>query len=134
MAGIRISIRVPAREQDLLVLLDAMVKLNRLQIRRRPNLPTLYESGVRYGEESFDPCTGLRKEEWRTIEEVLEHKTSDCEDLACYRVADLQERQRIAARPWLRRHGALWHVLVKLPDGRFEDPSRKLGMGARVNA
>lgn len=127
MAGIRVAIRVPAREQDLLILLDALVRLNRIQLGRRPGLPGLYESGVRYVREARDPRTGLRREEWRTIEDVIEHMGGDCEDLAAYRVAQLQSRG-VPARIWLRRHKAMWHVLVRLPDGRLEDPSRKLGM------
>jgi hypothetical protein len=57
----------------------------------------------------------------------------NCEDLACWRAAELRVRYGIQAEPtfiWkLRPNGGyLYHILVKLPDGRIEDPSRTLGM------
>ncbi len=59
--------------------------------------------------------------------------TSNCEDLACWRAAELRVREGILAEPtfiWkLRPNGGyLYHILVRYPDGRIEDPSRTLGM------
>jgi hypothetical protein len=59
--------------------------------------------------------------------------TSNCEDLACWRAAELRVRHDVQAEPtfiWkLRANGGyLYHILVKYPDGRIEDPSRTLGM------
>lgn len=59
--------------------------------------------------------------------------TSNCEDLACWRAAELRERYKVDAEPtfiWkLRPNGGyLYHILVRYPDGRIEDPSRTLGM------
>lgn len=57
----------------------------------------------------------------------------NCEDLACWRAAELRVRYGVLAEPtfiWKLRPkgGYLYHILVKLPDGRIEDPSRTLGM------
>lgn len=57
----------------------------------------------------------------------------NCEDLACWRAAELRVRHNIMAEPtfiWKKREngGYLYHILVRLPDGRVEDPSRTLGM------
>jgi hypothetical protein len=62
--------------------------------------------------------------------EVVVH---NCEDLACWRAAELRVRYGIKAVPtfiWKVRPagGYLYHIQVKLPDGRVEDPSRALGM------
>ena len=61
----------------------------------------------------------------------------NCEDLACWLVVEKRVRFGIAAVPLIfpqlqkRGNGQdryLYHVAVKLPDGTWEDPSRKLGM------
>jgi hypothetical protein len=56
---------------------------------------------------------------------------SNCEDLCCWRVAELWHRG-IQAMPFPRLEraegGQLWHILVLWPDGREEDPSAILGM------
>ena len=61
----------------------------------------------------------------------------NCEDLACWLVVEKRVRFGIAAVPLIfpqlqkRGNGQdryLYHVAVKLPDGSWEDPSRKLGM------
>jgi hypothetical protein len=68
----------------------------------------------------------------------------NCEDLACWRTAELREQPKpVKAKPfakWRQKpDGAYaYHALVLLPDGRLEDPSLVLGMGnepefARLN-
>lgn len=115
--------------EKLLALLEGLIALNRLQIRRSPRpIPALYGSGVRYQREARKR-DGTRKEEWRTIAETLKHGSGDCEDLCGWRVAELRE-QGINASPWVTRHGSTWHVRVRHPDGKLEDPSARLGMGA----
>lgn len=126
--SVKVAIRVPAQRAYLLVLIDALVRLNRLLIRQMPRLPTIYESGVRYKREGRDR-QGNRIEDWRTVVEILQNGGGDCEDLVGYRVAENLEK-KIACRPWLRKRGRMWHVLVRYPDGRIEDPSLKLGMGS----
>ncbi len=127
MAAIPVSLRIPAKRAYLTVMLNALVNLNRLQLRQVSRFPGLYESGVRYKREARDPRTGQRLEEWRTIAEVLDHRGGDCEDLAGYLIAELREKG-INAKPWLTKHGRTWHVRVKLPNGKIVDPSKDLGM------
>ncbi|HWA70691.1 MAG TPA: hypothetical protein VG937_00080 [Polyangiaceae bacterium] len=108
-------------------LLDALVTVNRLYLRSH-HVPPLYTSGVRYKQEPEDG----KPEEFASIAKVLERGWGDCDDLAPWRVAELQEagdgaKIRIT---WRRRRGGrrLYHVLVRRGDGRIEDPSRLLGM------
>jgi hypothetical protein len=127
---INVNVRIPSRQQELLVMLEALVKLNRLQRRRNPRLPALYQSGVRYRREARDPRTGNRKEHWRTFGEMMEARSGDCEDMVAARVSELREKG-INAKPWLKKVSPrMWHVLVRWPDGRIEDPSKRLGMKA----
>lgn len=69
--------------------------------------------------------------------------TADCEDLACWRAAELNIRYGIPAVPFFREQKLpdgkyLYHILVKwppgvygdksYPEGYVEDPSRIKGM------
>jgi len=119
-----------SRDRVLKILLWALVQLNREYIRMNPNTPRLYDSGVRFIREKEG------EELWPTIGEVIRMGGGDCEDLACWRVAELLE-SGVAARPaWRHRQvrmpsgglATLYHILVWTPKG-FEDPSRTLGMG-----
>jgi len=93
-------------------------------IRSGRPLPRLYASGVRYQREP------LGVEEWRSPREVLAHGNGDCEDLAAYRAAEIQVYDRVPARAvCYSPRPLLIHCVVRWPDGRIEDPSRKLGMG-----
>lgn len=108
-------------------LCDALVRIDRDYLRRHPATPPLYQSGVRYQEEP----PGV--ERWAPVGKVLELRYGDCEDLACWRCAELQERDGERATPlversWLPAVGWLYHVVVRRADGRIEDPSRLLGM------
>lgn len=117
----------PSREK-LVVLVEALAALNRLQIRRSPRpLPALYGTKVRYQREARDPRTGLRREDFRTIAEVLKYGTGDCEDLVAYQIA-MRREQGIHAIPWITRNGNTWHVRLRYPSGEIEDPSARLGM------
>lgn len=132
MSRILVKLRVPARRPALLAVLELIVALNRLWLRERRTarrgVPiSIYQAGVRYKREARDPATGMRREDWRTYPEILEHGSGDCEDLATARVAELRERG-INAKPWLMKNGRMWHVQVMLPDGTVEDPSAAMGM------
>lgn len=81
--------------------------------------PPLYDSGVRYRREP----TSARFENWWTIPDVLRAGYGDCEDLACWRAAECGGRAFAVEVP------TGYHILVRRPDGRIEDPSRRLGMG-----
>lgn len=123
MSFIRVGFVVKSKRQSLLRLLNALVDLNRHELRLY-RLPPLYKSGVRYKREPKIPG---RREDWKTITQILKDKHGDCEDLTAWRVSELRE-QGIKAMPWLTKHGNTWHVVVRYPDGKIEDPSKRLGM------
>jgi hypothetical protein len=57
----------------------------------------------------------------------------NCEDIACWRAAELDVRHRISARPIALEQkrpdgGMLYHIVVRYPNGQIEDPSKILGM------
>ena len=138
MQTIRVSIRVPAQRAPLLIMLEGLVAMNRWLLTQKARAEgvgavssNLYQRGIRYQREARDPKTGTRLEQWRTYPELIEFGVGDCEDLAAARVAELRNKG-INARPWLERHGRMWHVVVRLPDGRIEDPSKRLGMHGRA--
>lgn len=110
------------------ILTDALTRLNRAYLRAHPGTPRLYESRVRYRREPRG------SERWRTIPTVLAAGYGDCEDLACYRAAELQEAGERARAVNTHRAGVggsmLYHIRVQREDGSIEDPSRRLGMGA----
>lgn len=140
-----------ARSQySLLWLMEALCRVNQSHIRHNRGmvargkakpLPLLYFSGVHYEVEKGT-------EEWLDIPNVLRSSSGrpefgtgpwgDCEDLACWRTAELRERPDscggpIKAKPfakWRRRADGsyAYHALVLLPDGKLEDPSLTLGM------
>lgn len=98
-------------------------------VRCMPRLPGLYDSGARYIKEDYD---ALHPEDWLDVLEVLAQGGGDCEDLACYRAAELQVQGEKACavfhRKTLSGNRTLVHILVQRADGSLEDPSRRLGM------
>jgi hypothetical protein len=111
----------------LLLLLDTLTQININFLKAHPETPNLYDAGVRYQEEPPG------REDWQDIPSTLALKNGDCEDLSCWRAAELRVRHGIAAKPtfiWKMRPsgGYLYHIQVEYPDGRIEDPSRRLGM------
>lgn len=110
------------------IMLKALTAINLDFLLHNPNTPKLYDSGVIYQNEPRG------REDWQDIPTTLLLGNGDCEDLACWRSAELQA-QGIFARPvyrWrkLEGGGVLYHILVRWPDGRIEDPSKRLGMGS----
>jgi|SRR4051812_36125329 hypothetical protein len=126
MAASLLAIVYPwAGLSDLAPALAALTDLNMTLLRRRP-LPLLYDSGVRYEREKpFDD--GTPREQWLTAPVVLMRHAGDCEDLACWRSAELQ-LQGIDAKAQARRSSVGYHIVVVYANGTIEDPSRKLGM------
>ena len=116
----------PAKIDALEHLLEALTLVNVAWLRERADAPWLYESGVRYEEEPPG------RDEWQDIPETIERREGDCEDLACWRLAELRVRSLEDARPFVKRtvYGprTIYHVAVRRSDGRIEDPSRVLGM------
>ena len=107
-------------------LLPALVGLNEDWLRQTPRAPDLYRSGVRYQAEP------MGQEQWLTIPFVLRQGFGDCEDLACWRTAELRVRyNERAVAVWSGRRtprGLLYHIRVRRGNGAIEDPSFLLGM------
>lgn len=120
----RATFAVPLCERTLDHLLRAMVAIDCDYLRENPDCPDLHYSGVRYARE--------RGETWQSIPEILANGKGDCEDLACWRAAELIVRKGIEARAQAVRQsvgGRQYHIVVSLPvAGYTEDPSRALGM------
>jgi hypothetical protein len=114
--------KIPA----LLQLLEALTAVNVAWLREHPSAPWLYESGVRYEEEPPG------RDDWQDIPETIELRVGDCEDLGCWRLAELRTRVREYALPYVKRSvegpRTVYHVAVQRTDGTLEDPSRILGM------
>ena len=113
-------------QKCLLWLLEALCKINELWLDSHPSTPKIYKAPVRYVAEE-------KTEHWQDIPHIIEAGMGDCEDLACWRVAELRHVAGIRARPFItwRKSGKgslRYHALVKWPDGRIEDPSLALGM------
>ena len=117
----------PLSDASLNVMLLALMAIDELYLKAHPETPLLYSSGVVYQEEPPGA------EDWQDIPTCLKLRWGDCEDLACWRAAELRVRYGIAAVPFFTRQvksdgSTLYHIMVRLPDGRTEDPSRQLGM------
>jgi hypothetical protein len=130
-------------------LLEALIEANCEYLRLHPHTPWLYGSGVYYQAEPDG------RDEWQDIPDTIARGNGDCEDLACWRVAELRTR---LGRPDVTcgltksdmplQSGAalvtMFHIIVVyyLPGfcssqsltcqpetiERVEDPSRLLGM------
>lgn len=124
----RVTAEIPTRPADLELALEGWIDRSRAELRLHPQLPALYDSGVRYQREK------PKRERWQTLGETYQLKQGDCEDLTIARVAELRERFGEArARPKVyRTRGTLLHAVVKRADGTIEDPSRILGMGRKT--
>jgi hypothetical protein len=105
-------------------LMYGLVMFNKIWLEHYPRTPRLYDSGALYKAERDT-------EEWCDIPRIITKGHGDCEDLACWRCAELQV-QGILAMPyvtWRKSKGrTIYHALVRWPDGKIEDPSRALGM------
>lgn len=108
-------------------LLPALVCVNKNWLSKFPDTPALYDSGVRYLAEPEG------EEKWLSIPFNLLAMAGDCEDLACWRAAELQMLGENANPIWSAHKtpgdGMLYHIQVRRADGRVEDPSYILGMG-----
>lgn len=145
----------------LVFMLEGLIRLNEWHIVRSfkraaagmgAPFPPLYTTGIYYHE---DPAG---REDWRDAPAILERlrttgKGCDCDQLVCWRVAELR-CAGIDADPVIKwqhldkataiRVGypgkmlppdGLWliHCCVRFPDGSIEDPSKLLGMGGSFN-
>jgi hypothetical protein len=113
-------------QKVLLILMDALANVNMTWLKTYPDTPALYNAPVKY---HFDPD---EPDPWQDISSTLKKGWGDCEDLACWRIAELRAKG-IEAHPYIRwRRNAegkyTYHALVLWPDGRVEDPSVAMGM------
>lgn len=132
--SLRVAFQVPHSPRVISLLLWALTKINLLYLKTHPGTPPLYQAKVRYQREPS------AHEEWRAIPQVLHDGEGDCEDLSCWRAAELLN-QGIGAEAFVTYrertvHGKvkrLYHVRVRYrrPNGSMaiEDPSKRLGMG-----
>lgn len=128
-AGKRIPMGLPRKQSEraLLLLLEAMVNIARMELRMN-RLPPLYRAGVRYVREE-------NTEDWKDPVNVFKDKEGDCEDLSIWRVAELRNNHKKAS-PYIRYRvdpitdTYIYHVLTQRASGRLEDPSLILGMGS----
>jgi hypothetical protein len=123
--------------QTLIIWLEALFKQNIAWLRAHPEAPSLYESNAQFRPRFRYEREPIGQEDWKDIPTVIADGHGDCEDLACWRAAELIVRHGIAARPRLtwkpQANGAmLYHITVFHPNGDIEDPSKKLGMGRNV--
>jgi hypothetical protein len=143
-----IEVRVTKSEKGLVELLNWLARHNARLLRERPDLPLLYESGVRYQREST--------EVWSDYLATLEQGHEDCDALAAARAGELMawgaramtevdggfaRARRLGLRTvpaWVELHtrgpkgGAnLYHcvVIYQVGDTFYrDDPSARLGM------
>ncbi len=104
--------------------LETLVRVDRLHLRADRTIPPLYELArrglIRYRDpENVD-------DKWCDVVRAIKHRDVDCEDLACWRVAELNEqgvgaRVAFSIRPHPNGRRRAVHIYVRLPDGRTED-------------
>lgn len=113
-------------------LLQALVMVDRITLQSDPSIPPLYKAGVRYQREPSG------EETFRDVAVIKHLGHGDCAHLAAWRCAELQNAGENATlriswkvfRRGPRKGKRLFHVQVRRGDGRVEDPSKLLGMGA----
>jgi hypothetical protein len=117
-------------QRAILWLMEALTQINISWLKQHPETPTIYDSGVVY---KFVPG---EIDYWMDIPSIVRDGGADCEDLACWRVAELRHAG-VNARPYIRwkkknDSSYLYHALVWWPGGRIEDPSLALGMRGAI--
>jgi hypothetical protein len=94
----------------LRALLDCLIDLDIICLNFDPTLPFLYSSGITY---KLMPS----KAAWDTIPTMVERGFTDCKSLVA---------ARIITDGW----GTMFHILILHGNGKWECPSRILGMGS----
>lgn len=115
-------------DRVMMHLLNALVAMNEDYLVENPKAPLLYESGVYYRRKI---PKGQVDDDWNDASVCLTLGYGDCEDLACWRVAELRIRFGVSdAMPHIIRRdyddgGWLYHIQVTAR-GEIEDPSEKV--------
>lgn len=150
-----IAVELAFEEKAAVRLLNWLANENRIIFLERPDLPGLYESGVRYKREKV--------ETWSDYLNLLMQGHEDCDALAAARAGELMARgyralslsrrdsgaaearqlklERIKAEVVLRTRaektkGGMYHCIVRYRIGRkwyYDDPSARLGMYGYVD-
>lgn len=106
----------------LQALMEALVRVDQVYLRRYPKTPRLARSGIVYG----------RTEVWDSVPDLLTRRYGDCKSLTAMHIAE--ERQagknaqpvfRLAINPETGRKE--FHILSQI-EGKYIDMSRLLGM------
>jgi hypothetical protein len=117
-----------AGEREILLALAACTAIGVEEIGWY-KLPQLYRSGVRYAREV---CRARQVpgacERFLSAAQCYAERVGDCDDLACWRAAELIRAGDRAARAFVIRSSVGFHIQVRHGDGTIEDPSRVLGM------
>lgn len=125
-----LSIAMPfSSERELRLALGVLTAIDMFQMGWH-RLPPLYKSGIRFQRESAKTCWAPVAggcEDWLTALELLRQGKGDCEDLGCYRTAELRRAGERASAIPIRWTGG-WHIVVRRASGVLEDPSVLLGM------
>lgn len=107
----------------------ALVNTNIVYMRRLgKQIPILYDSGIVYDRSEPEGC--CEDDKWLDCVRVKKRGKGDCEELACWRVAELRFRFGVKAKPHLvleREEMAdliehRYHVVVAWPEGLAEYP------------
>ena len=118
--------------RTLRAMMDYMVTVNRIFLEESKRLDyaarylrPLYRSGVVYD----------RTQVWECIPALYSRGHGDCKSLSAAWIAQTAFYRKIPSRPVFRfvdnDDGTTdYQILVELPNGSFEDPSKVLGMGA----
>lgn len=123
--------QIMADHEGLHTLLHALTQIDIDYLASHQQTPKLYDlhsQGLfRYQAEPEG------EEDWLDIPSAIRQGWGDCEDIACWRVAELNVRYGFPATPtfvWLpmSNGGNLYHIQVQYPNGITEDPCRKVGM------
>jgi hypothetical protein len=126
-------------------LLDCLTLINEEILEADPSIPLVYDSGVKYHhDQRDDPWADVLAvlAAWLKWQATGKPEIIDCEDLVCWRVAELRVRFRERnARPVFTRERVMTpegprqmiHILVQRGNGQIEDISRNLGMGQPKN-
>jgi hypothetical protein len=126
---VQIDLQMPWTLDGVRIACAALTTANLLMLRQARRAgkpyPQLYNSGVRYIRARELGAPAAR---FVPIPVIMLSKGSNCGPLACWRAAELQERGERARAVPVRINPRLMHVVVRRGDGRYEDPSRLLGM------
>lgn len=135
-----LSLVVPWEGQDDLdFALGLAVQTAVRELKRYPWIPALYKAGIPYKREVCRTDVPGACERFLSPLQLLAERGrlgADCDDLAPWRAAERilgrhAPRDPDAMAVSIPSPGIGYHVIVRLGDGRIEDPSKVLGMGRK---